>query len=136
MKNFDNEKQKCSIYAPISVGELFDKKSILEIKLSKFSGEKLKNIRKELNLLNEIIEKNKIIVDLELFNKLKNINLLLWGIEDEIRFKEELKKFDEEFIKLARSVYFENDKRALVKREINIKSNSTIIEEKSYRDYS
>jgi len=136
MKNFDNEKQKCSVYAPISVGELFDKKSILEIKLSKFSGEKLKNIRKELNLLNEIIEKNKIIVDLELFNKLKNINLLLWGIEDEIRFKEELKKFDEEFIKLARSVYFENDKRALVKREINIKSNSTIIEEKSYRDYS
>jgi len=67
---------------------------------------------------------------------LKNINLLLWGIEDEIRFKEELKKFDEEFIKLARSVYFENDKRALVKREINIKSSSNIIEEKSYRDYS
>ena len=62
--------------------------------------------------------------------------MLLWGIEDEIRFKEELKKFDEEFIKLARSVYFENDKRALVKREINIKSSSNIIEEKSYRDYS
>ena len=124
MKRSNNKKV---INAPISIGELFDKITILQIKKEKFL-----NVNLELNLLKEIVEVNKIDIDDELINELRKINYKLWNIEDKIRIKEKLKNFDEEFIEIARSVYIENDKRSALKREINIKYNSNIVEEKSY----
>tara|TARA_Y200000002_G_scaffold75389_2_gene59141 strand:- start:855 stop:1229 length:375 start_codon:yes stop_codon:yes gene_type:complete len=124
MKRSNNKKV---INAPISIGELFDKITILQIK-----KEKLLNVNLELNLLKEIVEVNKIDIDDELINELRKINYKLWNIEDKIRIKERLKNFDGEFIEIARSVYIENDKRSALKREINIKYNSNIVEEKSY----
>jgi len=121
------------IFAPISVGELFDKLTILEIKRDKLKGLQLKNIKKEITYLEEVFKKNNLLVDNKIFSKLKNINKNLWNIEDQIRIKESKSEFDNDFIKLARSVYFENDKRASLKKEINIKYNSELIEEKSYK---
>ena len=80
-----------------------------------------------------MFKKNNLLVDNKIFSKLKNINKNLWNIEDQIRIKESKSEFDNDFIKLARSVYFENDKRASLKKEINIKYNSELIEEKSYK---
>ena len=121
------------IFAPISVGELFDKLTILEIKRDKLQGLQLKNIKKEITYLEEVFKKNNLLVDNKIFSKLKNINKNLWNIEDQIRIKESKSEFDNDFINLARSVYFENDKRASLKKEINIKYNSELIEEKSYK---
>ena len=121
------------IFAPIYVGELFDKLTILEIKRDKLKGLQLKNIKKEITYLEEVFKKNNLLVDNKIFSKLKNINKNLWNIEDQIRIKESKSEFDNDFIKLARSVYFENDKRASLKKEINIKYNSELIEEKSYK---
>ena len=81
------------------------------------------------------MEKNKIEINDDLFTQLKEINLRLWDIEDQIRIKEKNKEFDNTFIELARSVYFKNDKRAEIKNRINQLSNSEITEEKSYADY-
>lgn len=120
------------IFAPISVGELFDKLTILQIKKDKLKGSKLKNIKKEISYLEEVFKSNNLLLDDKIFSELKTINNNLWNIEDEIRVKESKKQFDNDFIKLARSVYFENDKRASLKKEINIKYNSELIEEKSY----
>ena len=124
MKRSNNNKV---INAQISIGELFDKITILQIKKEKFL-----NVNLELNLLKEIVEVNKIDIDDELINELRKINYKLWNIEDKIRIKEKLKNFDGEFIEIARSVYIENDKRSAIKRKINIKYNSKIVEEKSY----
>ena len=121
------------IFAPISVGELFDKLTILQIKKDKLKGSKLKNINKEIYYLEEVLKSNNLFVDDKIFSELKTINNNLWNIEDEIRVKESKKQFDNDFIKLARSVYFENDKRASLKKEINIKYKSELIEEKSYK---
>ena len=98
-------------------------------------GKKLKNVDKELKLLQMIIEKNNIKIDLNLINRLKDVNNNIWGIEDRIRIKERIQVFDQEFIQLARSVYIKNDKRASIKKDINRKYNSELIEEKSYEDY-
>ena len=124
-----------NILAPVSLGELIDKITILEIKKVHMTGEKLKNVEKELELLNHILQDINLKVDINLINDLKKINNNLWEIEDKIRIKESEKKFDEEFIKLGRSVYKENDLRASIKKEINKKYNSEIIEEKSYNNY-
>ena len=129
MKKLNNKKL---INAPISIGELFDKITILEIKQKKTKNEKLLNVNLELNLLSKIVEVNEINIEGELINALREINHKLWNIEDKIRIKEKLKNFDSEFIEIARSVYIENDKRSAIKREINIKYNSNIVEEKSY----
>tara|TARA_B100001057_G_C22682993_1_gene884518 strand:- start:151 stop:537 length:387 start_codon:yes stop_codon:yes gene_type:complete len=126
------------INIPVSLGELIDKITILEIKSSKIrnSNKKL-NIEKELYLLSEIFQK----IDLKsdelkmLTKKLKKINEKLWNIEDNIRVFEKDKNFGEEFIKTAREVYFLNDKRFEVKNEINNEFNSEIIEEKYYEEY-
>ena len=122
----------------ISVGEFFDKITILEIKKKKIIDiEKLKNINYELGELRKIEEKcnlQKFALD-ELIENLYNVNLELWTIEDEIRILEKSKSFDNEFINLARSVYIKNDLRAKLKKEINIKSKSNLIEEKSYEEY-
>ncbi len=120
------------INAPISIGEIFDKITILEIKKEKLKNEKLLNVNLELKLLKKIVEDNGLNVDKKLINNLREVNNKLWNIEDNIRKKEELKSFDNEFIEIARSVYIENDKRSEIKREINIKYNSELVEEKSY----
>ena len=124
-----------SIFAPVSLGELIDKITILEIKQIHMTGIKLKNVDKELKLLQNILQDKKLEIDMDLINNLKEVNNNLWEIEDNIRIKESNQKFDKEFIQLARSVYKENDKRASIKKEINQKYNSELIEEKSYNNY-
>ena len=123
----------------ISNGELLDKITILELKLLKIEDEKkLDNIMTEFDTLNPLVQ--------ELFEKfggqlqnhyleLARINGLLWDIEDWIRDCEREKRFDEEFIQLARSVYVTTDQRSEVKKLINITTGSDLVEEKSYKDY-
>tara|TARA_A100001388_G_scaffold102637_1_gene74829 strand:+ start:330 stop:731 length:402 start_codon:yes stop_codon:yes gene_type:complete len=124
-----------TILAPISIGELIDKITILEIKQIYMTGIKLKNINKELKLLKKILQDKKLEINIELIKNLKKINKKLWEIEDNIRQKESNQEFDEEFIQLARSVYRENDMRASIKKEINQNYNSELVEEKSYTNY-
>lgn len=124
-----------TILAPISIGELIDKITILEIKQIYMTGIKLKNINKEMKLLKDILQDKNLEINIDLIENLKKINKKLWEIEDNIRIKESNQEFDEEFIKLARSVYIENDKRASIKKEINQKYNSDLVEEKSYKNY-
>ena len=120
----------------ISIGELVDKVSILSIKMEKMSGSKqLKNIRKEYALLSKVMIQAGIQEVGWEFIKLKEINQRLWDIEDAIRRKESKKEFDDEFIQLARSVYIQNDERASIKREVNIRYKSELMEEKMYIDY-
>ena len=119
----------------VSIGELLDKITILEIKLKKILDPcKKSNIRKEYSHLISVCRfiKN---IPLELMSELSQVNRDIWDIEDRIREKEREKKFDNEFIELARSVYFNNDKRAKIKKLINIQTSSELIEEKSYEDY-
>lgn len=127
-----------NIHIPVSPGELADKLSILEIKNEKITdSEKLKNIGYEQSLLRRIWSKSqfeKKFVSKEL-SELKRVNRKLWEIEDQIRFKESGKQFDEEFIKLARLVYISNDKRSGIKRKINQIYGSDLLEEKSYSTY-
>jgi len=116
----------------VSVAEFLDKISILKIKKNKISDEdKLKNINKELEYLKNKKKEIQSIND-ELILELNKVNLDLWEIEEHIRVKEKEKSFDDEFIFLARNVYILNDKRALIKKNINIESQSIFIEEKSY----
>ena len=127
-----------NVNVEISIGEFFDKLTILEIKRERISdGAKLTNINNELDALNALLDTLPISRDdvMEEAAELKSINEKLWVIEDDIREKERAKAFDEEFIELARSVYFTNDKRSDVKRAINVKLGSDFVEEKSYEDY-
>lgn len=120
----------------ISNGELVDKVTILHIKLQKIKSEdKLVNIRNEYNLLYNSISELGIEEKSEEFARLLEVNLKLWEIEDRIRIKEAAGEFDKEFIELARSVYFENDKRSEIKKTINQKTGSQLFEEKEYVDY-
>ena len=126
------------INTPISPGELVDKITILEIKKEFIvDSNKLKDINYEFSLLmkiyNDDVSKTDGVDVLK--TKLKNINLSLWKIEDDIRDCERDKIFDNTFVELARSVYFTNDKRSKVKLEINLLLNSSLVEEKSYKDY-
>lgn len=128
-----------NIHVPVSPGEVLDKITILEIKSERMTDpEKVANVRVELALLQEIWRNN--IEDDEtigrLHAELKQINEELWEIEDDIRDKERAKEFDERFIELARAVYFTNDRRSQVKKDLNLHLGSQIIEEKSYQDYS
>ena len=129
---------KNEILIPISVGELIDKISILKIKKKKILNKaKQTNIIKELNFLEKIYKsnftKNK---KIKLYEKeLIKINKNLWEIEDQIRNCESKKNFNEIFINLARAVYFNNDKRAIVKKKINLLTKSRIVEEKLYKSY-
>ncbi len=120
----------------VSNGELVDKVTILSIKLNKFkSKEKLQNVRKEFDLLYQSMASIGLTEDTSEFQDLFKINLTLWEIEDQIRSKEARKEFDNEFIRLARRVYFKNDKRTKIKRQINIITHSSLIEEKEYVEY-
>jgi len=128
-----------SIKIELSVGELLDKISILQIKAERINdSSKLENIKKELSVLLSLWEGSAYVNhDLESEkNKLKLVNEELWDIEDKIREKEREQVFDKEFIELARSVYITNDKRADIKKIINSKTGSELVEEKSYSDYS
>ena len=127
--------KKRIINVPISIGELIDKITILEIKKDKLKNLKLKNILKELSFLRAVLKKNIILIPDEIFLQLKSINSTLWDIEDKIRIKEKNKEFDNEFIELARSVYLNNDRRSETKKELNLMFKSEIIEEKSYEKY-
>ena len=126
------------IQSEISAGELLDKLSILEIKIIKVKN---KNNLIEIKKEHKILKKTKR-VNIEnsskinlLFSKLKQVNLKLWNIEDKIRIYEKNKNFNKTFINLARSVYFNNDKRATIKSKINKMLNSNIKEIKQYVDY-
>ena len=123
---------------PISWGELFDKITILQIKLENLKEKNaLKNVKLEhdqlFSIFNQFFLENTIAN--ELINDLKLINQKLWNIEDLIRDKERNKIFNEKFIELARKVYFTNDERSRIKRNINETFGSEIVEEKSYADY-
>lgn len=121
-------------YSQISVGELLDKISILRIKSEKLSDdEKLKHIRHELDVLTS--ETHDIPDSESWIQRLVEINSTLWDIEDKIRKKERDKQFDPEFIEVARSVYFTNDKRFEVKNKINTIYNSDVKEQKGYEKY-
>ena len=121
----------------VSHGEIVDKLTILQIKKENITdNEKLVNINKEYDYLFTIVE-NDLGISTESpdYLKLLSINKELWVIEDDIRDKERQKEFDEEFIKLARDVYYTNDVRAKIKKEINLKYGSGFVEEKSYNEY-
>jgi len=126
------------ILVPVSFGELLDKIAILQIKSERMTEPaKLANVRKELEALertwmahpaagNDIVR---------LRADLKSVNERLWVIEDDIRNEERAQRFGDEFIRLARAVYFENDERARIKKDINVALGSAYVEEKSYQDY-
>lgn len=119
----------------VSTGEIVDKLSILKIKQNNIKdNEKLININKEYDYLYKIVFED-LKITKEDFYKLIWINEKLWKIEDDLRIKENKKEFDEEFIQLARSVYYTNDERANIKKDINIKYKSDFVEEKSYNKY-
>jgi hypothetical protein len=126
------------IKVPVSPGELLDKITILRIKSRRMSDpDKLRNVRLELEALQDIwISSTYAAVDVDAdVNALTTVNERLWVVEDDIRDKERAQAFDAEFIRLARAVYVENDERAAIKRRINLKLGSTIVEEKSYKVY-
>ena len=126
------------IHVPVSFGELLDKIAILQIKSERMADPvKLANVRSELAALEQTWMAHPAaggdIVGLRA--QLKAVNERLWVIEDDIRIKEKAQAFDDDFIRLARSVYFENDERARIKKDINLALGSAYVEEKSYQDY-
>ncbi len=126
------------IETPVSYGELIDKITILEIKSRRITdAAKLVNVRHELDLLNATWANDRASqTDISGERaQLFEVNELLWDIEDRIRLKERAQEFDQEFIELARAVYFRNDERAAFKRSINLKLGSQLVEEKSYQNY-
>ena len=119
----------------VSNGEIIDKKTIIQIKLERIKDDaKLANLKKEYA---ELAKASVLIIDDNdpLYKALYDVNSELWDIEDHIRDLERAKDFGEDFIQTARSVYFKNDKRSEIKREINLKTSSALIEEKSYEKY-
>ena len=126
------------IFSPVSFGELLDKIAILQIKSERMSDPaKLANVRNELSALDTTWDAHpasKQDID-ALRADLKAVNERLWVIEDDIRLQEKAQAFDAEFIRLARAVYFENDIRARIKKDINLALGSSYVEEKSYQDY-
>ena len=123
---------------PISWGELFDKITILQIKLENLTSKNaLENVEQELKKLQSILTQNgpKTMETIQLEGELRQINQQLWGIEDKIRDKERNNAFDDEFIQYARSVYITNDERSRIKRKINDLFGSEFVEEKSYAEY-
>ena len=126
------------LQVPVSVGEVLDKITILQIKLAHISdANKRVNIQNELDALLPLVAGDGFATDemQGLMAELKSVNEALWDIEDDIREKEAVKSFDAEFIKLARAVYVTNDKRAEIKKQINLATGSALIEEKSYESY-
>jgi prophage tail gpP-like protein len=126
------------LQVPVSVGEVLDKITILQIKLAHISdANKRVNIQNELDALLPLVAGDGFATEemQGLMAELKLVNEALWDIEDDIREKEAAKSFDAEFIKLARAVYVTNDKRAEIKKQINLATGSALVEEKSYESY-
>jgi len=121
----------------VSTGEVVDKITILHLKQNFIPDRsKLVNIEKELHYLVEELKRAGFLVyELELYSTLYEINRSLWEVEDKLRLKEKGQEFDKDFIELARSVYKLNDKRAQIKKQINLEMNSELVEEKSYTEY-
>ena len=126
------------LQVPVSVGEVLDKITILQIKLAHISdAAKRANIQNELDALLPLVAGDAFTTDQmqALMAELKSVNEALWDIEDDIREKEAAKSFDAEFIRLARAVYVTNDRRAEIKKQINLATGSDLVEEKSYESY-
>ena len=126
------------LQVPVSVGEVLDKITILQIKLAHISdAAKRVNIQNELDALLPLVAGDAFTTDQMqgLMAELKAVNEALWDIEDDIREKEAAKSLDAGFIRLARAVYVTNDKRAEIKKQINLATGSALIEEKSYESY-
>ena len=123
------------ILAPISLGELIDKITILQIKTQHLQGTALENVKKELEALENTLKNLQLNIDTTLIQRLKKVNQNLWQIEDDIRDQERQKSFGQTFIRLARAVYQQNDRRSIIKKEINTRYNSAFVEEKSYQQY-
>ena len=126
------------LQVPVSVGEVLDKITILQIKLVHiYDSTKRVNVQNELDALLPLVASDAFTTNQmkSLVSELKAVNEALWDIEDHIREKEAAKSFDAEFIKLARAVYVTNDKRAEIKKQINLETGSALIEEKSYESY-
>ena len=119
----------------VSNGEIIDKLTVIQIKLERIKDEaKLVNLKKEFEVLSQVASKI-IETDSPLYQSLYKVNCELWDIEDHIRDLERNKDFGEDFINTARSVYIKNDERSRIKREINVTTSSSLIEEKSYESY-
>ncbi len=126
------------LQVPVSVGEVLDKITILQIKLAHiYDSAKRANVQNELDALLPLVASDAFTTNQMqgLVAELKAVNEALWDIEDDIREKEAAKSFDAEFIKLARAVYVTNDKRAEIKKQINLATGSALVEEKSYESY-
>ena len=126
------------ILVPVSPGELLDKITILRIKSARMSdAAKLANVRHELQLLEQTwaayVPAGMTVADEE--RALQAVNERLWDVEDRLRDQEAQKRFDQDFIELARAVYINNDERAALKKRVNTRLGSTLVEEKSYRPY-
>jgi hypothetical protein len=120
----------------VSLGEVVDKLSILDIKRDKITDpEKFDNIKREYDYLSSELAQNGFYQDNQYYKDLYEVNLELWKIEDRLRELEKQAKFEGEFVELARKVYITNDKRAKIKRDINIEYKSNFVEEKSYVKY-
>jgi hypothetical protein len=119
----------------VSNGEIIDKLTIIQIKLERIKDKtKLKNLRKEFEELKSVAA-SILGMDDPLYNALYKVNCDLWDIEDHIRDLERNKDFGDDFVKTARAVYYKNDRRSEIKRDINIKTSSGLVEEKSYEKY-
>lgn len=128
--------QATEILVPVSAGELLDKVTILNIKSQRITDAgKLANVNKELHALRATCASHGLDLGHALVGELQKINEMLWDVEDALREKERRKMFDDEFIRMARAVYYTNDKRAAVKKEINLLMGSAFVEEKSYQAY-
>lgn len=121
---------------PVSLGELVDKITILEIKAAQLSGEKRGHAQRELQLLQLELAATAAVIDPALQQALREVNQALWRIEDDIRDHERRRDFGASFIELARAVYVTNDRRSTIKREINERHGSEIVEVKSYKPYA
>lgn len=120
---------------PVSIGELVDKITILEIKGERLSGAARVHARRELQLLQAVLALTPTAIEPALQEQLRQVNRALWQIEDAIREHESRQDFGASFIELARSVYLTNDKRAAIKRQINDQCGSEIVEVKGYQEY-
>lgn len=121
------------ISIPVPTAEIIDKLSILHIKMELIKDRnRLKNIKKEFQTLSDIIKESKIKFTKKEFNGLVKINRTIWDCEEIIRGKDATKSYDKEFIQAAKKIYYYNDLRAALKKEINVRTQSEIIEEKSY----
>lgn len=128
-----------AVMIPVSWGELFDKLTILQIKVQRMRDPaKINNVRKELTELEKVLHSAEPLAAavIEVMDKLRVANSKLWDIEDEIRGCERAKRFDDEFVRLARAVYYTNDDRAALKKRINLLMGSELVEEKSYASYT